>query len=341
MKKKRIPAALCGAMLCFAAAVTAQAANVDLTDMSAEELMELRSQVNERAAALVEEKILAQEVKVKEVEATNGTDERFETSFETGLIIPTVVNDSGKTIHDIAVCFAAWDADGEPVVLSSSISSYLPGYSPVIYLEDAVLEPGATLNDAQTEMYRLFPFDESCGIAAAKAIVALYTDEDGNIWENELLNDWTKVVAGEALPSGETAEDEPEQTVTPTPEPTETPEPEPTETPEPEPTETPEPEPTETPEPEPTETPAPEPTETPEPTKEPEEEKEARVFVDWKYVYAVQSALNEAGYDCGTPDGMAGARTYDSMNRYQKDHDLPVTNDITDALLDSLGIEYE
>ena len=27
-----------------------------------------------------------------------------------------MVNDSGKTIHDIAVCFAAWDADGEPVV---------------------------------------------------------------------------------------------------------------------------------------------------------------------------------------------------------------------------------
>ncbi len=337
MKKKTITAAVCGVMLCLAAAMTAQAGPVDLTGMSAAELMELRAQVNSRAAALAEEKILGQEVKVTNVEVTNGTDPRFETSYETGLIIPTIVNDSGKPIHDIAVCFAAWDANGQPVVLSSSISSYMPGYFPIIYLEDAALEPGATLNDAGTEMYRLFPFDESCGVASAKAVIALYTDDEGNIWENEILEDWTRVVAGEPLPSGETVETAPEPTgtPTPTPEPTETPEAEPTEEPEPEPAETPEP--TETPEAEPTETPTP----TPEPTKEPEEEKEARVFVDWKYVYAVQSALNEAGYDCGTPDGMAGARTYDSMNRYQEDHDLPVTNNITDALLDSLGIEYE
>ena len=87
---------------------------------------------------------------------------------------------------------------------------------------------------------------------------------------------------------------------------------------------------------------APEETEAPaeEPAKETASADSEQVFVDWGYVYRVQLALNEAGYDCGKADGFVGEKTFSSMNKYQEEHGLPVTRDITAALLDSLGIEY-
>ena len=65
------------------------------------------------------------------------------------------------------------------------------------------------------------------------------------------------------------------------------------------------------------------------------------IYTDEETIEKVQEALNEAGYDCGTPDGIAGRNTYAAMNEYQEDHELPVTNDVTDALLKSLGIEIQ
>ena len=62
------------------------------------------------------------------------------------------------------------------------------------------------------------------------------------------------------------------------------------------------------------------------------------IYTDTETIQKVQAALNEKGYDCGTPDGIAGSKTYDALNRYQQDNGLPVTNDITDRLLGSLGI---
>lgn len=66
---------------------------------------------------------------------------------------------------------------------------------------------------------------------------------------------------------------------------------------------------------------------------------EETVYTDAETVEKVQTALNEAGYDCGTPDGIAGKATYAAMNAYQEDNGLPVSNSITDSLLVSLGIQ--
>ena len=63
------------------------------------------------------------------------------------------------------------------------------------------------------------------------------------------------------------------------------------------------------------------------------------VYSDADTVWKVQEALNKAGYDCGAPDGDAGPNTHAAMNRYQQDHGLPITDDITDQLLSSLGID--
>ena len=55
-------------------------------------------------------------------------------------------------------------------------------------------------------------------------------------------------------------------------------------------------------------------------------------------VQSVQEALNAMGYDCGTPDGIAGERTKNSISQYRAARRLGVGDAIDEALLDSLGI---
>lgn len=61
---------------------------------------------------------------------------------------------------------------------------------------------------------------------------------------------------------------------------------------------------------------------------------------DKDLVQQVQQKLNEAGFDCGTPDGIAGKKTKSAITAYQKDKGLEVTGTINDALLESLGIKH-
>ncbi|MGI6173507.1 MAG: DUF6273 domain-containing protein [Christensenellales bacterium] len=55
-------------------------------------------------------------------------------------------------------------------------------------------------------------------------------------------------------------------------------------------------------------------------------------------VKQVQQALNDAGYDCGTPDGVAGKKTSSAIRQYQGDKALEVTGEIDDRLLAALGL---
>lgn len=59
---------------------------------------------------------------------------------------------------------------------------------------------------------------------------------------------------------------------------------------------------------------------------------------DRSVIRQVQEMLNAAGYDCGTPDGIAGRRTAAGVTNYQKDHQLTADGQINDELLISLGI---
>ncbi|MBU5482308.1 peptidoglycan-binding protein [Blautia sp. MSJ-19] len=101
----------------------------------------------------------------------------------------------------------------------------------------------------------------------------------------------------------------------------------------------------ETPTPEPTEVPA-EDTSTPEPTEEaaPEEtapEAEQKPVVEYKdatTIRIVQQALNDAGYNCGNPDGVAGGKTTEAVTKYQTDKGLTVNGLVTDELLQSLDV---
>ncbi|MDO5345290.1 MAG: peptidoglycan-binding domain-containing protein [Lachnospiraceae bacterium] len=67
-------------------------------------------------------------------------------------------------------------------------------------------------------------------------------------------------------------------------------------------------------------------------------EKPMKSYIDAETIIKVQEALNAAGYDCGTPDGIAGSGTIGQIEKYQTDKGLIVTGTITDEVLESLGI---
>ena len=69
------------------------------------------------------------------------------------------------------------------------------------------------------------------------------------------------------------------------------------------------------------------------------EQTEVKVYTDQETVKKVQQALNEAGFSCGTPDGVAGNMTNTAIIDFKASKGLDAGNaDITDALLEALGI---
>ena len=63
-----------------------------------------------------------------------------------------------------------------------------------------------------------------------------------------------------------------------------------------------------------------------------------KTYTDSETVKKVQEALTAAGYDCGAPDGIAGSGTKAQIEKYQTDHGLSVSGNITDELLNALNI---
>lgn len=64
----------------------------------------------------------------------------------------------------------------------------------------------------------------------------------------------------------------------------------------------------------------------------------AAEHTDKDTVKKVQQALNDAGYNCGTPDGAAGKKTKAAIMEYQAANGLEQTGVIDDALLAALGL---
>ena len=63
------------------------------------------------------------------------------------------------------------------------------------------------------------------------------------------------------------------------------------------------------------------------------------IYTDADTIRKVQEALNSAGYNCGTPDGIAGSGTYAALNAYQDANGLTVENAITDEVLVAMGLK--
>ena len=64
----------------------------------------------------------------------------------------------------------------------------------------------------------------------------------------------------------------------------------------------------------------------------------AATYSDKETVKAVQEALNAAGYNCGTPDGIAGNNTKNAILSYQASKGMKQTGVIDDELLIAMGL---
>lgn len=58
-------------------------------------------------------------------------------------------------------------------------------------------------------------------------------------------------------------------------------------------------------------------------------------------IRATQQALNEAGFNCGTPDGISGQNTQNAIMQYQTDKGLNVDGQISEILLANLGFSWD
>ena len=65
------------------------------------------------------------------------------------------------------------------------------------------------------------------------------------------------------------------------------------------------------------------------------------VYTDVSIVKAVQQALNDAGFDCGTPDGKAGSKTAAAITAFETEKKINVNGVITDELIEALGISAQ
>lgn len=72
---------------------------------------------------------------------------------------------------------------------------------------------------------------------------------------------------------------------------------------------------------------------------EPSTEVVGTTYTDSATVQIVQTALNEAGFDCGTPDGKAGDKTTEALKAYQASKGINVNGVITDELLETMDVQ--
>lgn len=76
-------------------------------------------------------------------------------------------------------------------------------------------------------------------------------------------------------------------------------------------------------------------------SSEPMSQETVTEYKDSATIKVVQQALNSAGYNCGTLDGVAGGKTTEAITKYQTDKGITVNGIITDELLNSLNIADE
>ena len=160
---------------------------------------EAKAEAPEQPAMTVEEleaELSQQPVRFLDAEVSDSSDWRIDVSWDSGFIFPHVINESDDEIQHINTYYVAWDENNLPVTLTSRYADYKAGYTPNIILAEVNLVPGAKLNEDDADTFNLFPFDETCNVAKAKGIVAVYTTYSGDRWENPLLSDWLEIYGG-------------------------------------------------------------------------------------------------------------------------------------------------
>lgn len=104
-------------------------------------------------------------------------------------------NTSGKEIKNATIAYAAWDKNNLPVKIIGQFDFNGGDYIRQVGYDDVNMVDGATYGDDSG-----YSLSEDCkNIKTVKAIVADYTDFDGNTWENPYYDSWVSVYENKKL----------------------------------------------------------------------------------------------------------------------------------------------
>ena len=185
--KKLLAILLCFSMMFMLVACGSDSGSTDSND-DVQETVEEETEKSYTPSEL-KEQIQAQDCHVKKTKYVVQSNE-YKALYE-DLIIGYVKNNTGETIKDLEVAYAAWDEDGLPVILDHD------EYVLEVDLNGVNLKDGETLKDQGLAVdYQLA---EKGTIKKCKSIVVSYEDFSGNKWENPLYENWKELYEGKEL----------------------------------------------------------------------------------------------------------------------------------------------
>ena len=177
--KKILALLLCVGMIFTLTACGSNSSSEDTNDTEYQEEVTEEAEENYTPSEL-DEQIEAQDCHVKKTKYVVQSEE-YKALYE-DLIIGYVENNTGETIKNLEVAYAAWDEDGLPIILDYD-EYVLP-----VDLNGVNLKDGETLKDQGLAVDSQLA--EKGTIKKCKSIVVSYEDFSGNKWENPLYENW-------------------------------------------------------------------------------------------------------------------------------------------------------
>ena len=120
---------------------------------------------------------------------------------ETGEIFLTanVKNNSKNWTNKVSIAFAAYDINGEPIVIKSASGDTEDSYIKEIEGYIPILPGQEWLGNSEDEVKGLKVNSEQTNIAYVEAFVVSYSSLDGEDWSNPHYDEWKKFFEGEHL----------------------------------------------------------------------------------------------------------------------------------------------
>lgn len=140
-------------------------------------------------------------LKLEKAVASNGNAYK-NIEAEEVFLTTSIQNNSGTTIKDISVAFAAWDIDGNPIEIKSASGLTEDAYIKEVAIGDVTLADGEQWHgETEENVSGLRVAAEQSNIAYVESIVVSYTTEDGGNWTNPYYTQWRQTYWAQKLES--------------------------------------------------------------------------------------------------------------------------------------------
>ncbi|MBC7254526.1 MAG: hypothetical protein H5T66_00245 [Chloroflexi bacterium] len=107
-------------------------------------------------------------------------------------MLSAVVRNNGEdTIRDLVLAFAAWDANGLPILLKGHIDFSDGAYVRKVKATGVNLVPGAEWGEGKG-----YAIAEGLNVDSFAAVAVSYTSFDDEEWENEYFDEWLALYEG-------------------------------------------------------------------------------------------------------------------------------------------------